>query len=98
MLKHAIASIVLQEASKKLRSTNPAIKCYFAELKRKVYFSNSYLIHLPVVSWWLQKRVYYELFAGALGMGLDCEMSLHRYYTYTPAEPLGVHELVARGV
>ena len=27
----------------------------------------------------------------------DCKMSLHRYYTCTPAEPLGVHELVLRG-
>ena len=24
-------------------------------------------------------------------------MSLHRYYTYTPAEPLGVRKLVSRG-
>ena len=43
------------------------------------------------------KRVYYELFAGALGMEPDCKMSLHRYYTHTPAEPLGVRELVSRG-
>ena len=27
----------------------------------------------------------------------DCKMSLHRYYTHTPAEPLGVRELVSRG-
>ena len=43
------------------------------------------------------KRVWYELFAGALGLEPDCKMSLHRYYTHTPAEPLGVRERVSRG-
>ena len=42
------------------------------------------------------KRVGCELFAGALGTAPDCKMSLRRYCTYTPAEPLGVRGLASR--
>ena len=64
---------------------------------RKSCQESSYLSRLAVDVWQSQK-VCCELFSDVLEMEPDCERLHHRYYIRIPAEPLGVHELVSRGV